>query len=163
MIVLIFSILLKLKEERVFHRILSFPFFLKSELTFRSGRIIFYWSIQQWCSFTFFHFLLLSSKLAEGIKRGERKRVSLRVFPMIFQLSFHLPAADRNPFLARDHGQEKENFMEWSSAFHPSRYTSLPPPPSSWVSCPVSFLVLSPPIRSTPERSSFCYPRGLSE
>lgn len=61
----------------------------------------------------FFSFLSPpSSKLAEGIKRGERKRVSLRVFPMIFQLSFYLPAPDRNPFLARDPHKKKRTL--WS-------------------------------------------------
>lgn len=71
----------------------------------------------------------IPSKLAEGIKR-EGREICLRVFPTIFQLSFYLPTADRNPFLARDQTRKTENFMEWSSAFHRCRYSSLPPSPS---------------------------------
>lgn len=132
-------------------------FFLKSELIFRnleqlySIRCFYHKEIQQWCFFFF-----IPSKLVEGIKRGE----SAFEFPMIFQLSFCLPAADRNPFLARD-PQEKQRTL-WSGVLR-SIVADIRP-----------FLLLLfllrflaqflfsclPPIRSTPERSSFCYSHG---
>lgn len=88
-----------------------------------------------------------------SLLRGLKKR---GVFPTIFQ--FCLPAADRNPFLARD-PQEKQGTL-WSGV--PSLQIFVPSSlSSSFLDFLAQFLFSClPPIRSTPERSSFRYPRG---
>lgn len=50
--------------------------------------------------------------------------------------------------------------MEWSSAFHRCRYSSLPLPLLLLRFLAQFLFSCLPPIRSTPERSSFCYPHG---
>lgn len=97
--------------------------------TSRRRQCFYHKEIQQWCFFIFFPSLLRRLK-----ERG--------VFPTIFQ--FCLPAADRNPFLARD-PQEKQGTL-WSGVprsivadIRPFLLTLL----LLRFSCPVSFLVFA--------------------
>lgn len=97
--------------------------------TSRRRQCFYHKEIQQWCFFIFFPSLLRRLK-----ERG--------VFPTIFQ--FCLPAANRNPFLARD-PQEKQGTL-WSGVprsivadIRPFLLTLL----LLRFSCPVSFLVFA--------------------
>lgn len=102
-------------------------------------------------------FLFFSSlpSLLRGLK-GENLPSSFPYdFPAIVP-----PAADRNPFLARD-PQEKQRTL-WSGVLR-SIVADIRPflLPLLLLRFLAQFLFSClPPIRSTPERSSFCYPHG---
>lgn len=81
-------------------------------------------------------------------------------FPYDFPAIVLLASNRSEPVSCARSTRKTENFMEWSSAFHRCRYSSLPLPLLLLRFLAQFLFSCLPPIRSTPERSSFCYPHG---